>query len=70
MTISWRDTSANEQGFRIYRITGQQKMVIAEVGPDVTQYTDKDAPRDACYVVAAFNTEGESVATNSACTQR
>jgi hypothetical protein len=67
MTIAWQDTSENEQGFRVYRITSQQKTVIAEVGPNVTQYTDSDAPPDACYIVTAFNAAGESAATNSAC---
>ena len=70
MTITWEDTSANEQGFRIYRISNQQKIVLAEVGPNVTQYTDKDAPPDACYVVTAFNAAGESLATNSVCRQQ
>ena len=70
MTIAWQDTSENEQGFRVYRITSQQKTVIAEVGPNITQYTDSDAPPDACYIVTAFNAAGESAATNSACRQQ
>lgn len=67
MTITWQDTSANEQGFRIYRITNQQKVAIAEVGPNVTEYTDANAPSGACYVVTAFNASGESPPTNSTC---
>ena len=70
MTISWQDTSTNEQGFRIYRITNQQKIVLAEVGANIRQYTDPQAPRDACYIVTAFNAAGESSATNSACRQQ
>lgn len=66
-TITWQDTSENEKGFRIYRITNQEKKVIAEVGPNTTQYTDEKAPPDACYVVTAFNEAGESPATNSVC---
>jgi hypothetical protein len=67
MTLSWEDTSENEDGFRIYRITGDHKTMIAEVAPNVTRYVDKNAPRDACYVVTAFNAAGESTPTGSAC---
>ena len=67
MTITWQDTSGNEQGFRIYRIANQEKTVIAEVGPNVTQFTDPYAPREACYIVTAFNTAGESPPTHSVC---
>jgi hypothetical protein len=67
MTITWQDTSSNEQGFRIYRIANQKKTVIAEVGPNVTQFTDANSPREACYTVTAFNTAGESPPTHSVC---
>ena len=66
-TLSWQDTSENEDGFRIYRIANSEKQFIAQVGPNVTQYIDNDAPPGACYVVAAFNAAGESPSTNSAC---
>jgi titin len=69
LTLSWQDTSENENGFRIYRITGDQKKLIAEVAPNVTRYVDQNAPRDACYVVTAFNAAGESTPTGSACRQ-
>jgi hypothetical protein len=69
MTLSWQDTSENEDGFRIYRITNDQKKIIAEVGPNVTRYVDKEAPRNSCYVVTAFNAAGESDPTGSACRQ-
>jgi fibronectin type 3 domain-containing protein len=67
MTLSWQDTSENEDGFRIYRVANNEKQFIAQVGPNVTQYIDKDAPYGACYIVTAFNAAGESAATNSAC---
>ena len=67
MTLSWQDTSENEDGFRIYRIAKNEKVFIAQVGPNVTQYIDKDAPSGACYIVTAFNAAGESPSTNSAC---
>jgi len=65
--LSWKDNSANESGFRIYRITGNQKIKIAELGPDITTYIDKDAPPKACYLVVAFNSAGESPPTSKAC---
>lgn len=67
MTLSWQDTSQNEDGFRIYRITNDQKEVIAEVGPNVTRFVDKEAPRNSCYVVTAFNAVGESGPTGATC---
>jgi hypothetical protein len=69
MTLSWQDTSQNEDGFRIYRIINDQKEVIAEVGPNVTRFVDKDAPRNSCYVVTAFNAVGESDPTGATCRQ-
>lgn len=65
--LSWKDNSGNEDGFRIYRITGNQKIKIAELGPNTTTYIDKDAPPKACYLVVAFNSAGESSATTKAC---
>lgn len=65
--LSWKDNSSNEAGFRIYRITGKKKIKIADVGPNVTTYSDKDAPPKACYEIAAFNSAGESPATNKVC---
>jgi hypothetical protein len=67
MTLSWQDTSNNEDGFRIYRSSGDQKRIIGEVGPNVTRYIDNQAPPNACYVVTAFNAAGESTPTGSAC---
>jgi hypothetical protein len=65
--LSWKDTSNNENGFRIYRITATGKVKIAEVGPNVTSYTDKTAPPRACYVVTAFNSQGESAPSKVSC---
>jgi hypothetical protein len=67
MTLLWQDTSDNEEGFRIYRVNGNDKQLIAQVGPNITRYVDKDAPPGACYIVTAFNAAGESPATNSVC---
>src|ERR1700752_1375508 len=59
--------SSNEGGFRIYRITGNQITKIAEVGPNITSYSDQAAPPKACYVVVAFNSGGESPPTPKVC---
>jgi hypothetical protein len=65
--LSWKNNSGNEKGFRIYRTTGNQKIKIAELGPNITAYIDKDAPPKACYVVTAFNSAGESSPTDRVC---
>ena len=67
--LKWEDTSDNEEGFRIYRITPKGQIKIAEVGPNVTTYIDidRDALTKACYVVSAFNSAGESSPSNMAC---
>jgi hypothetical protein len=65
--LKWEDTSDNEEGFRIYRITSKDTTKIAEVGPNVTSYTDKDALAGVCYVVSAFNSAGESSPSNTSC---
>jgi hypothetical protein len=65
--LSWKDSSSDENGFRIYRITGNEKIKIAELGPNVTEYIDKSAPPKACYIVSAFNSAGESSALSKVC---
>jgi hypothetical protein len=66
-TLSWEDTSENEEGFRIYRVVGNNRKIIAEVGPNVTLYVDRNAPPNACYIITAFNAVGESSPSNSGC---
>jgi hypothetical protein len=65
--LKWEDTSDNEEGFRIYRLTSKDTKKIAEVGPNITTYTDKDTFAGACYVVSAFNSAGESSPSNTSC---
>ena len=65
--LSWKDTSQNEEGFRIYRVVGNDRKIIAEVGPNVTQYVDRNAPPNACYIITAFNAVGESSPSNFVC---
>jgi hypothetical protein len=65
--LAWQDTSQNEKGFRIYRVVGGEKRLIGEVGPNVTNFVDHGAPAGSCYVVTAFNDEGESPPTSIVC---
>lgn len=65
--LSWKDNSSDENGFRIYRIAGKEKIKIAELGPNITEYIDKNAPPKACYMVTAFNSAGESSAISKVC---
>jgi fibronectin type 3 domain-containing protein len=67
LNLSWKDTSDNEDGFRIYRITSEGKTKVAEVGANVTTYTDKQPGRNACYAVTAFNAAGESPVSEVKC---
>jgi hypothetical protein len=65
--LSWNNSSPNADGFRIYRITGNQRIKIADLRPNITTYIDNDAPPKACYVVTAFNAAGESPPTSKVC---
>jgi hypothetical protein len=65
--LHWEDTSDNEKGFRIYRVTPKGKTKIGEVGANVTTYTDKSPTSTACYAVTAFNSAGESDPSNVSC---
>ena len=65
--LSWKDNSDGEDGFRVYRIVGDQITKIAELKPNTTNFVDPAAPQKACYVVVAFNSAGESAPTAKAC---
>jgi hypothetical protein len=65
--LKWEDTSDNEDGFRIHRITAKNTTKIAEVGANVTTYVDKDALAGVCYAVSAYNSAGESSPSNTSC---
>ena len=65
--LKWEDTSDNEDGFRIYRITAKNTTKIAEVGANVTTSVDKDALAGVCYAVSAYNSAGESSPSNTSC---
>ena len=70
VTLQWIDNSANEQGFQIRRRTGNSELwaVIASVEANVTSYQDLRVFPETTYFysVTAFNTAGESGASNEA----
>ena len=67
--LRWRDTSANESGFKIERLDGAQYVQIATVGANVQSYTDSGlaTASNYCYRVSAFNSAGASAPSNTAC---
>lgn len=70
VTLTWTDRSDNEAGFRIRRRSslGGQWVVMATVRAGVTTYRDDSVfyPESYAYTVAAFNSAGESIASNDA----
>jgi hypothetical protein len=69
LRLAWQDTSSNESGFKIERLSGSNYVEIASVGPDVQTYSDTTlAPgTNYCYRVRAFNSAGISAPTNAGC---
>ncbi|MCF7891201.1 fibronectin type III domain-containing protein [Candidatus Bipolaricaulota bacterium] len=63
--LTWKDSSDNEDGFRIYR-NGTR---IAAVDSDTTSYVHRNLESGTryCYEVVAFNSSGESEGTNRNC---
>ncbi len=66
--LSWVDTSSDETGFRVYRSTGGSFQLIGTVGANASAFSDTTlAPcMAASYYVTAYNTNGESSASNVA----
>jgi hypothetical protein len=64
LQLAWVDNSANEDGFKIDRMTGTSGVFvpIATVGANVTSYTDPNLSdgTNYCYRVKAFNSAGDS----------
>jgi hypothetical protein len=62
VTVSWKDNSTNEQGFRVYRKGPLQNDIyhlIATLGPNITQYVDNPPGSGPyTYYVEAFNASG------------
>ena len=69
ITLSWVDSSANENGFTIERRSGTDAYAaIAAVGANVTAYLDSGLSTNRLYFyrVRAFNTAGNSGYSNEA----
>ena len=70
INLTWIDASNNEDGFRVYRGATSTTVttLVATVGPGITSYPDTglSASTTYFYKVTAFNTAGESAASNVA----
>ena len=70
VTLSWKDNSINEDGFKIYRTEHKEGIVnadvIATVVRDVTTYSDENVAPGYIYIykVCAFNKDGDSGYSN------
>jgi Domain of Unknown Function (DUF1080) len=69
LRLSWQDTSSNESGFKIERLSGSSYVEVASVGPNVRSYsaTTLASGRNYCFRVRAFNSAGISAPTNVGC---
>lgn len=67
--LTWNDNSNNEDGFFIYRKTGNIFVQFDYTGPNVTTYWDVELPpyETFCYYVRAFNQDGNSQKTLIKC---
>ncbi len=68
--LAWKDNSADELGFRGYRISGPNttRTKVCEVLTNVSTCPVTDTiVGNNCYVVVAFNSFGESLDSNQAC---
>jgi len=64
INLTWTDNSDDEEGFIIYRNSGNVFWEIDRVGPNTTEYWDYELPRGYYYYyIRAFNQDGESVKT-------
>jgi len=64
VTLAWEDASVNEDGFQIEKRIGPdgEFFPLAEVGPNITKYTDTDIVPGGVYFyrVRSFNAYGHS----------
>jgi subtilisin family serine protease len=66
--LTWTDNSGNENGFYIYRKTGNIFYQFDYTGPNETTYWDIDLPPGTyCYYVRAYNQDGTSQKTLQRC---
>jgi fibronectin type 3 domain-containing protein len=66
--LTWADNSANEDGFKLYRLTDDGWTYFATTGAGVTAYTWWGASPGTSYIfqVTAYNAAGESAPSNTA----
>lgn len=65
--LTWQDNSNNEQGFKIYRKSGNFFYYFRSVGANVTTYWDMELPPSQLfnYRVRAYNQDGTSPWSNA-----
>lgn len=65
--LTWTDNSNNEQGFKIYRKSGNFWYYLNQVGANVTTFWDLELPPSQLfnYKVRAYNQDGNSPASNA-----
>lgn len=65
ITLSWNNV-VNEQGYNVYKWNGTEFVFLAQLGTDVTTYTDDglNCAQIYYYQVRAYNTVGESTPTH------
>jgi uncharacterized protein len=69
INLSWTDNSTNEDGFEVWRTTGNgQHTVVVRTGPNVTSHSDTGLQPSTTYYygVVAFNASGNSRPSNPA----
>jgi len=66
ISVTWKDNSADEKGFYIYRKTTDNYSRIGVVLADANSYNDKGLDPEATYTykVTAYNDSGESESSN------
>ena len=67
VSLNWTDASSNENGFSIERMSGSTWSQVSWVGANITTYTDSGLSTGVSYSyrVLAFNSAGNSAASNS-----
>jgi 3-keto-disaccharide hydrolase len=67
--LTWEDTSADEDGFKIDRLVAGLVDTTLTVPANATSYTDSAVTAGTvyCYRVEAFNSAGDSVPSNQVC---
>jgi len=68
INLTWKDNSANEEGFYVYRTTGSNYRKVAILPANTTSYSDSSLTRETTYwyKVTAYNDGGESNSFNEA----